>query len=279
MMQPIRRFLTVFLAIGMFGIGQPAWANPMLAAQPTYADLAGWADQANMVIKAKVKRQIEVPPERAPGLQPDRVRLYIEAETIALISGASPIGEAFSYLVDVPRRANGKPPKLKKQEVLIFALAVPGRPGMVQLVSTAAQLPASPPLEQRLRPILQELASADAPPKVTGVRDALPVFGNLVGESETQIFLSTQDDSPASITIVRRPGQDPRWGVSFTEIVDQSAAPPAPESIAWYRLACSLPGRLPGGAVLASSIDQRRLAEQDYALVLRDLGPCNRLMS
>ena len=278
-MQPIRKFLSVFFAAGMLGFASPLAASPALSAQPTYADLATWAEQANMVVRATVKRQIEVPAERAPGLQPDRARLYIQAETSALISGTAPIGEAFSYVVDVPRRANGKPPKLKKQSVILFARSVPDRPGMMQLVSTAAQLPATADLELRLRPILQQLLSGDAPPKVTGIRDALPVFGNLVGESETQIFLSTADNSPAAITIVRRPGQEPRWGVSFDEIVDQSATPPSPNSLEWYRLACSLPQRLPGGAVLADSLEQRRLAEQDYAMVLRDLGPCNRMLS
>ena len=278
-MHVIRKFLSVFLAVGLMGLASPLAANPVLSAQPTYADLATWAEQANMVIRATVKRQIEVPVERAPGLQPGHARLYIKAETSALISGNAPIGEAFSYIVDVPRRANGKPPKLKKQSVVLFARSVPNRPGMMQLVSTAAQLPATADLELRLRPILQQLLSGDAPPKVTGVRDVLPVFGNLVGESETQIFLSTADNSPAAITIVRRPGQEPRWGVSFAEIVDQSATPPDANSLEWYRLACALPQRLPGGSVLADSLDQRRLAEQDYAMVLDDLGSCNRMLS
>ena len=278
-MTVIRKFLSTILALGLVSLAAPSLANPALAAQPTYADLASWADKANMVIRATVRRQIEVPAERAPGLQPTHARLYIEARTNALIAGRSPIGEEFSYVVDVPRRANGKPPKLKKQSMVLFARALQGRPGMVQLVSTSAQLPASEDLELRLRPILQQLVSADAPPKVTGVRDALPVFGNLVGESETQIFLSTEDSSPASITIVRRPGQEPRWGVSFSEIVDQSAKPPAPETLEWYRLACALPARLPGGAVLAESREQRQLADRDYALVLQALGPCNRMLS
>lgn len=278
-MQLIRNSLSLILAGLALMLTAPAMASANLSAQPTYADLASWSDKATMVIRAVVKRQIDVPVERAPGLQAGHARLYIEAETAALIAGSSPIRERFSYTVDVPRKANGKPPKLKKQLVVLFARSVPGRSDMVQLVSTAAQLPASAELELRLRPILQQLASADAPPRITGVRDVLPIFGNLVGESETQIFLNTADNSPASLTIVRRPGQDPRWGVSFSEIVDQAARPPEAETIGWYRLACALPSRLPGGAVLADSLDQRRLAERDYALVLRELGNCNRMMS
>lgn len=245
-------------------------------AAPTYADLADWSDAASMVVRAKIKRQVEVEAERAPGLKPGFARLYIEAETQSLLTGRSAIGEALTYLVDVPRRANGKPPKLKKQEVLLFARPVAGRPGSLQLVAPSAQLPATPELDQRLRPILQALADPAAPPRVEGVRDALPVFGNLVGESETQIFLRTQNGDPASITVVRRPGMAPGWGVSFSEIVDQSAQAPQRETIEWYRLACFLPARLPGGAVLGDSLDLRRLAEQDYAFVLSELGACPR---
>ena len=100
--------------------------------------------------------------------------------------------------------------------------------------------------------------------------------GTLVGESETQLFLDTRDDGPVSVSIVRRPGQAPRWGVSWTEIVDQSATAPQRNTLAWYRLACSLPATLPAAALLSDESDTRALAERDYAFVIEQLGPCER---
>ena len=246
------------------------------AVQPTYVDLVELAEGTPAVVRAEIRRQVMVEPERAPGLAPGFARLYIEARTLALLGGNVPLGESLRYLVDVPLEANGKPPKLKKSEVLLFARTVPGRPGELQLVDPTAQLPYTPQLAERVRNVLGELASTDRPPVVTEIRDAMSIAGTLVGESETQLFLDTRDDGPVSITVVRRPGQAPRWGVSWTDIVDQSARPPAPETLAWYRLACALPERLPAQAILSRDPADRTRAAEDYALVRARLGACER---
>ena len=229
-----------------------------------------------MVIRAEIRRQTRLKPERAPGLAPGFARLFIEARTLALISGSAGLGADLSYLVDVPLDAKGKVPKLRKAQVLLFADRVAGRAGEIRLVSPAAQMIATPELEARLRPILTELVSGSVPPRITGVSDALAVPGTLTGESETQIFLATTDRSPVSLTILRRPGQRPAWGVSWGEIIDSSARPPARETLRWYRLACALPPELPSGANLARDVTERRLAAGDYAFVIEQLGPCER---
>jgi hypothetical protein len=162
---------------------------------------------------------------------------------------------------------------------VVFADAVPGRPGEVRLIAPGAQLAYTPELESRLRPILTELYAADAPPRITGISDALAVAGTLTGESETQVFLATENRAPVSLTILRRPGQRPQWGVSWGEIIDSSARPPAPETLRWYRLACALPAQLPSGANLAREADARRLAASDYAFVIQQMGPCERKVS
>lgn len=256
-----------------------AAAPPPPAGVPlTYADLAGLADAADLVVEVVVAKQIALPPERAASVAPGYTRLYIEAETRALLAGKAPLGESVRYLVDVPIGTKGKAPKLKKREFLLFARAVPGRPGELQLIGPTAQLPYDPTLAARLRPILTELAAADAAPAVTGVRDALSVPGALVGESETQIFLATANGDPVSLTVVRRPGMEPVWGVSYSEIVDQAAQAPARDSLAWYRLACFLPAQLPRGANLSQDSASRTRAAEDYAFVLRELGTCPRTL-
>lgn len=245
-------------------------------AAATFADLTDLSDKSELVIRAEIRRQTRVEDERAPGLAPGFARLYIQARTLGLLAGTRPIGESLTYLVDVPLNEKGKPPKLKKQEMVLFARTVAGRPGEIQLVSATAQFDYTPTLEARLRPILTELAAADKPPVVTGVSDALAVPGNLVGESETQIFLATNDRSPVSLSVLRRPGQQPVWGVSWGEIIDSSARPPAPQTLQWYRLACALPASLPSSANLARDPAARRLAASDYDFVLEQLGPCER---
>ena len=223
-----------------------------------------------------MKKQAELEPERAVGVAPGYTRLYVEAETLALISGNVPVGESLRYLVDVPLASKGKAPKLKKSEVLLFARAVPQQPGAVQLVTPDAQLPWTQDLGERLRPILASLAAPSAPPEIVGIRDALSASGNLDGESETQIFLRTESGAPLSLSVVRRPGFDPVWGVSYSEIVDQAVRAPQRGTLNWYRLACFLPRQIPATAHLTQDPADRARAEADYGFVLQQLGSCGR---
>lgn len=262
-----------------------AAAVPLAAqtAQPsavplTYADIVSLAEDAPLVLKVQIRDQVQVKPERAPGLAPGHARLFVEARTLALIAGTTPVGEELRYLVDVPLTEKGKVPKLKKKEMILFARPVPGSPGTLQLAGDGAQRPYTPEFEAQLRPVLTELVAPDAPPRITRVADALAVEGTLVGESETQLFLDTEKNGPVSITVVRRPNQQPRWGVSWTEIVDQSARPPQRGTLAWYRLACTLPGELPTEANLSRDSRARALAARDYAYVIEQLGPCQRTL-
>lgn len=267
------------IAIGAVeGHAQMSAQSPssVAASRLTYADMADLADAAQLVIRAKIRKQITVDPARATGLNPGFARIYVEAQTLSLLSGRVSVGESLNYLVDVPLDSRGKVPKLKKLEVLLFARVVSGRPSEIQLVGPHAQQHYSPELESQLRPILSAMVAPDAPPTITGVRDALSVAGNLAGESETQIFLDTREGAPVSLTILRRPGRPPAWGVSWGEIIDQAARPPEPNTLEWYRLACALPQRLPSNANLARVQEERSRAERDYAFVLASLGPCVR---
>ena len=274
------RRLWPWLAAAVFALHSGAIAqrtpSPPPVAAATFADLAGLTEQADVVALVEVRDQAQVEPERAPGLAPGHARLYIEARTQGLLAGRSALGESLAYLVDVPLNAKGKAPKLEKQRFLIYADAVPGRPGELRLVGP--QVPANVPTEELARTVIAAFAAPDAPPAVTGVRDVMSVPGNLVGESETQLFLNTASGEPVSLTVIRRPGMEPTWGVSWSEIVDQSARPPAPETVDWYRLACFLPPELPANAFLQTDRASRTRAEADYRYILEQLGECPRLL-
>ncbi len=252
----------------------PIRGNP--AAEPTYADLADLALASQLVARAQVRSMVRLKTEATqPAVSGAAARLLIKARTSALLVGPA-VAESVQFLADVPLDASGKLPKLSKTQVLIMARAVPGKPGTLQLVAPDAMLVWTAERENRVRAILTEFSTPGAPPAIAALREALHVRGNLAGEGETQVFLSSKGGDPVSLSILRRPGQPPAWGVSFTDIVDQAARPPERETLAWYRLACSLPRELPKGSNISGNAADRLMAAEDYALVLADLGPCAR---
>lgn len=250
--------------------------TPQVGPTSTYVDLVELALASDIVARVEVDDQATVRPERAPDVAPGSVRIYVEAVTQALLGGRVPIGESLSFLVDRPADNRGRAPKIKKQVFLVFGQSTPGRTGEIRLSGFNAMQPATAQLEQRVRQVLGQLAQANRPPRITGIREVMSVPGNLTGESETQVFLETQGGDPVSITIIRRPGMSPQWGVSWTDIVDQSARPPAPETLQWYSLACFLPGELPDDAFLQRDRESRDRARADYRLVVDQLGRCAR---
>ena len=254
----------------------PPAASP--PAGPTYADVAALADSAPLVVRARIKKLARIEDARARPPQPGTGRFYVMAETRALITGRTPIGQSFAYLVDVPLDARGKPLAKKKDEVIVFARPVPGRSAELQLVRPNAQIAWNAAAEARVRAIVTGLLAQDAPAAITGVREVIHVPGNLAGEGETQIFLNTADSSAASITVRHQPGQAPQWGASFSELVAAAGRPPERDTIEWFRLACSLPPSPPAGTNLSEGPAAQQRAEADYQLVVASLGPCRRTM-
>jgi hypothetical protein len=281
-LNPTKRFLgralLVATASALVPLAGPACGATTSGSAPaaTYADLADLSDSARLVIRAEVRKIAPVEPERAPGVRPGWTRYYVEARTQALIKGDAPLGQALRYLVDMPPNDRGKAPDIKKKAVLLFARAARGPAGDVQLVAPDAQILWDAAVEARLRGILAELNAADAPHKVTGVREAIYVPGNLADEGETQFFLDTADQSAAAITVQHRPGSPAIWGVSFSELAAALGKPPQRDTLAWYRLACFLPDTLPRAANHSDGAANRAKAESDYRMVVGELGACPR---
>lgn len=250
---------------------------PAAAPALTYADLADLALGAPVAAHVRVTDSVRLKPEEAPGLRAGRTRFYVRADVLSLIRGAAGLPAKVSYLVDLPNDPAGRPPKLRdKSEFILLAATVPGRPGELRLAGPDAQLPYSAADADRLRAILREAIRGDAPPQIVGIGKAFHVPGSLPGESETQIFLLAADQRPVSLTVLRRPGETPVWAVSLTEIVDNAAAPPAPDTLLWYRLACALPRTLPPQSLAEASREEAAAIRADYGFVLGRLGPCAR---
>lgn len=284
----LRSLLPVLMLGGLLAGVVPASAeSPAAPAAPapagatnspglTYADLADLADRAETVVRAKVRKQTALDAARAPGLRPGWGRIFVEARATALLSGPTLAGDSLRYLLDLPLDARGQLPKAPKGEVILFARRVPQRAGELQLVAPDAQIGWDAATEARIKALLGELLAAGAPPRITGVREAIHVTGALAGEGETQLFLSTAGMTPASISVVRRPGAPARWSLSFTEVLESDGGVPPRDTLAWYRLACFLPARLPAGANVSAGPADSAMAEADYQLVRKDLGACPR---
>jgi hypothetical protein len=274
----MKALLLAAAAAALAGPTRPADSqSPPLSPGLSYADLADLGAGAPVVAHLRVRDADALGPREAAGVAAGYRRFLIDAEVVALIRGAGGIGGRVRYLVDLPNDSRGRPARLgRRAEVLVLATRVPNRPDELRLVASDAQIPFAAGTAETLRAIVRESAGADAPPRIVGIGRAFHVPGSLPGESETQLFLQTADDRPISLTVLRRPGEQPRWSVALSEIVDDRAAPPAPNSLLWYRLACTLPARLPPDALSEASADEAQAIQADYRLVLEGLGPCVR---
>lgn len=245
----------------------------------SYADLADLAFSAQVVTGVTVVKAERLKGELAPGLSSRNARFLIQAQTEMLLRGTDGLPGSISYIVDVPLDARGKAPKLKKARFILFADRVLQRPLELRLTSPYSQLDWTQSAESALRSLLTEASAASAAPSITGIGNAFHVPGAIPGESESQIFLTTPDNRPISLSVLRRPGEQPQWAVALGEMVDDSARAPAKNSLLWYRLACFLPPRLPGRSIAALSASDADAVRSDYAFVLAQLGPCGRTIT
>ena len=257
---------------------QPAESQVLPPAAPaTYADLADLALAAPIVAHVRVDDADVLSQRETGAVPPGHRRFLIEATLVALIRGDGGLPARVSYLVDIPDDPRGRAARIRRRsEFLVLARRVPDRPSELRLTAPDAQLAFAPATAARLRDIVREALQPDAPPRITGIGRAFHVPGSLPGESETQFFLQTADNRPISISVLRRPGQQPRWSVALAEMVDDAAQPPRPESLLWYRLACTLPAALPVQSLAEAAPAEARAIQADYRLVLQRLGPCAR---
>lgn len=254
--------------------------GPALASEPapglSYADAADLVIASPVILDATIRSASKIKGPEAVSAAPGTQRYYVEAVVGALLRSPGAMAPTVGYVYDAPLDAAGRAPKLKKLRVLLFARAVPGDAGQVQLIAQGAQRAWTPALDGLVRRVAGEIVSREAPPTVTGVASAFHVPGSLPGEGETQIFLGTVDQRPVSLSILRRPGEQPRFAVALSEIVDDSAAAPRRDTLLWYRLACALPRTLPERTTQTLEPADAEQARADYAFVVASLGPCGR---
>ena len=242
----------------------------------SYADVADLVVISPLILDANIKNLRKIPPEQAVGVPENLQRMLIEADILALIRGQEGVNPRVRFLLDVPKDAKGKIPKLKKQRLFLLGSPVAGRPGEIRLSRPDALVQWSPANDILVRTITKEAVQLDAPAKIAGITSAFYSAGTVIGEGETQIFLKTVKDQPLSLSVLSRPGEMKRWAVSTAEVIDESATAPAKFTLLWYRLACELPRSIaPDMVETADSGDMARV-QADYNYILDSIGPCGR---
>lgn len=277
--------LALGLTAVMLGFGGMVSAQTMLAVPVSLAvpaDAAAYADVADLVVisplivDATIRNLQKIAPDQALGVPANLQRTLVEADVTALIRGQGGVTPRVRFLLDIPKDAKGKIPKLKKLRFFLLGSGVAGRPGELRLSRPNAMVQWSPANDALVRNITQEAVQIDAPPKITGITSAFHSAGTVLGEGETQVFLGNAKEQPLSLSVLSRPGQAKRWAVSTAEVIDESATAPAKFTLLWYRLACDLPRALSSDLVEAADSDNAARAQADYKFVLDSLGPCGR---
>lgn len=256
----------LFLA-GALLLGVPAGSQPV-PAEP-YARLADMVLRSPVIVRATIIKTERISARNAPGLAAGKARLLVSADVEAALVAPGPVPPRLSWLLDVPLDAKGRVPQLRGQSVLA-SLDVPDAEGRTRLTGPAAQRPWNESVEARVRAIATEARSGTVP-EVTSVTNGFRVEGTLPGESESQFFLSTRQGKPLTLVMLERPGQARSITISSGDIIDESASSIKPETLLWYRLACTLPASLP-----ASAGGKDIALANAWAGIIASLGPCIR---
>ena len=273
-------FVTLLLAFGSAAIAQSPQSLPSSLVVPandaSYADIADLVVVSPLIIDTTIKNARKVSPEQSVGVPVNLQRMLVEADVMALIRGQGGVIPRVRLILDVPKDAKGKIPKLKKQRLFLLGNTVTGRPGEIRLSRPNALIQWSAANDVLVRSITHEAVQIDAPQRITGISSAFHSAGTVLGEGETQIFLKTEKEQPLSLSILSRPGQEKRWAVSTAEVIDESASAPPKFTLLWYRLACGLPRSLSSDLAEAGTSDDAARAQADYKFVQDSLGPCGR---
>ena len=264
-------------------IGQPTQTpKPLISGFAVAADSNSYADVADLVvaspliIDATVKKATPLPATQSVGVPAGVQRMLVQADVMALLRGTDGVTGTVKFLLDVPKNAKGKVPKLKKRRYFLLGQKVAGQPGAIRLSRPDSLIEWSVPNDARVRAITKEAVQLDAPQAVISVTSAFHSAGTVIGEGDTQIFLTATGGQPYSITVTNRDGKAKSWSVSTSELIEEGAGAPQRNTLLWYRLACGMPSTL--DAKLVESVEDGSVAraQVDYRFVIDSLGRCDR---
>jgi hypothetical protein len=240
-----------------------------------YADVADLVTISPVIVDAIIRKTQKVPAEQAAGVPENIQRMLILADVTTLIRGQGGVPAQIRFVLDIPKDSRGKLPKLKKARFFVLARNGKGQPGDLILSRPDAMIAYSPSNDALVRAITREVVQLGAAQKIISVSRAYYSGGTVIGEGETQIFLSTENRQPMAITIASKPDKPKQWTVSTSELIEETAAIPRRNTLLWYRLACGLPRDLPSDAIDRETPGAIEAAK-DYRFVVSALGSCGR---
>lgn len=242
----------------------------------SYDDIMGVTLESELVVDIIAKKIKNLPASQSVGVRPDRKRILITGEVQSLIRGKNGLNSQVRFLFDAPIDSRGKIPKLKKMRFIAFGRHVTGRSDFIRLTRTASMVRYSDRVNTMVRGSIREAIAANAPQKITSISSAFHSPGTIIGEGETQIFLDTEFGQPMAISVTSKRGQNRRWSVSTSEVIDINATEPRRSSLLGFRLACSLPRSLNPSIIESNNREDREKALSDYKLIIDSIGPCQR---
>ncbi len=277
----------LFLLFILFIIATKSFAQPKQISNnvangqnsASYDDIMSITLESELVVDIVARKIKKLPASQSVGVRPDRKRVLIIGEVQSLIRGKSGLNSEVRFLFDAPIDSRGKIPKLKKLRFIAFGRHVSGRNDFIRLTHTASMLRYSDSLNSRVRNSIREAIADNAPQKITSISSAFHSPGTIIGEGETQIFLNTEFGQPMAISVTSKRGQNRRWSVSTSEVIDINATEPRRSSLLGYRLACSLPRSLSPSLIESSNQNNREKLLSDYKLVIDSIGPCLRKLT
>jgi hypothetical protein len=234
-----------------------------------FADVAELAVASPVIVRATITRTRTLSQKQAPDVAPGRVRLLVTAQVANVLVAPSSVPGTLIWAWDAPADSRGRAPQVRGMDVLAF-LNTPSPGGVARLASRRAQQPWDDATAETVRAVARD-ARSDAAPQIRGVTNGFRAAGTIPGESESQFFLATADGKPATLVVQNRPGEARKVLIARGDIIDESATKVEPNTLLGYRLACSLPPRLPAKA----GGDDPALAK-DWQDALASLGPCGR---
>jgi hypothetical protein len=255
-------------------VAPPTFAVP--AINSSYADVADLVTISPLILDARIRKITKLPPDHAVGVPANIQRLVVDADVLALLRGDGGFAGQARFLLDVPKDAKGKIPKLKKMRYFLLGSKVAGKPGTIKLARPDSLIEWSEANDALVRAVTKEAVLIDAPQPIIGVTGAFHSPGTVIGEGETQIFVEAQGNQIYSLSVFSRPGIAKRWAVSTGEVIDESATAPAKNTLLWYRLACGLPRALDTKLVETAEADNVTKAQADYRFAIDSLGACDR---
>jgi hypothetical protein len=274
----------------LVGIAILSWAlvaAPLTARDPNpppgFTDLADLVLASPVVLRATVTRVSRLGRRAAPDVpagptgptgptgrtgRTGEARFLVEARLTALLKGEGLVPARAEWLWQGP--ADAAPRRGTEVQAFLVPAGDGPRPEVAQyrLTSLRGQLPHDSALEARVRAIMRE--ALGGVPRVRGIKAGFHAPGTIAGESESQFFLDMAEGAPITLVVLRRPGAEPDVRAATGDLIDESAAPVARETLVWRTLACDLPSAPP--AAIATDPGLLR----DYATLRASLGDCGR---